>query len=88
MLERVRHGEQIAVERDGEVIATINPPVAKPGMTWSEFVAKVGDLEMPGDGFADDLEAIQAAQGIVQTPEWPECSTRASSSSTGGGADR
>lgn len=42
------------------------------GTTWSEFVAKVGDLKMPGDGFADDLEAIQAAQGLAEMPEWPE----------------
>lgn len=88
VLERVRHGEQIAVACDGKVIATINPPFAKPGITWSEFVAKVGDLKMPGDGFADDLESIQAAQGIAEIAKWPDCSTRVASSRTGGGADR
>lgn len=108
VLERVRVGEQFAIERDGEVIAVIssplttpeiawdefvagyrkrikpdnrfsdeeesgcNPPHHKPGITVADLVARVGNLQMPGDGFADDLEAIQAAQGVAEMPEWPD----------------
>lgn len=72
ILNRVRYrGERFLVQRNGETIATIEPLTSMPGITVSELIAKVGDLEMPGDGFADDLEAIQAAQGLVEMPEWP-----------------
>jgi hypothetical protein len=37
-----------------------------------ELIARIGNLKMPGDGFADDLEAIQAEQGVVEFPEWPD----------------
>lgn len=72
ILERVRGGERIVVERDGEPIATITSSIGRPGITARELVARVGDLGMPGDGFADDLEAIQAAQRPVSSPEWPD----------------
>lgn len=48
------------------------PKMVQPGITWSEFIARVGDLKMPGDGFADDLEAVQAEQGIAEMPKWPD----------------
>ena len=44
----------------------------QPGITASELIAKVGNLEMPGDGFADALEAVQAEQGLAEMPEWPD----------------
>ena len=73
VLNRVRYrGERFVVQRNGETIATIEPVTNKPGITVSELIARVGDLEMPGDGFADDLEAVQAAQGLVEVPEWPD----------------
>ena len=73
VLNRVRYrGERFIVQRNGETIATIIPAQDRPGTTWAEFRARVGDLEMPGDGFADDLEAIQAAQGNAEMPEWPD----------------
>lgn len=66
VLNRVKYrGERFIIERNGEVVATLAPVGGPPGITVDEFIAQVGDLRMPGDGFADDLEAIQAAQGMV-----------------------
>ena len=48
------------------------PDVAQPGITVAELIAKVGNLEMPGGGFADALEAVQAEQGLAEMPEWPD----------------
>ena len=73
VLERAQHGEQFAIERDGEVIATLGPPGISRGITWGEFVATYYDLPRPDPGFADDLEAIQAEQRPMSTPpEWPD----------------
>ncbi len=72
ILDRVRDGERIEVKRDGAVVAVLHPPIAKRGITPEELVARVGNLSMPGDGFADDLEAIQAAQRPATLPEWPD----------------
>jgi prevent-host-death family protein len=73
VLDRVRYrGERFVVERNGEPVATIAPAAPPVGITVEEFVARVGDLRMPGDGFADDLEAIQALQGVAEGPEWPD----------------
>ena len=73
VLNRVKYrGERFVVVRNGEPVATIGPTAARPGVTVEEFVARVGDLRMPGDGFADELEAIQAAQGLAESPEWPD----------------
>ena len=72
VLDRVRGGERFLIECDGEAIATIAPPSPKPGITGRELAARLGDLMPPGDGFADDLEAIQAAQPRASAPEWPD----------------
>jgi antitoxin (DNA-binding transcriptional repressor) of toxin-antitoxin stability system len=73
VLERVRCGEQFTIERDGEVIATLGPPLVPRGITWGEFLATYHELPRPDDRFADDLEAIQAEQGLMpEPPEWPD----------------
>ena len=73
VLDRVRGGgERFVVERDGETVAILAPPAPTPGITWGEFVALLRDLPRPDDGFADDLEEIQAAQGVATMPEWPD----------------
>jgi hypothetical protein len=43
-----------------------------PGITIAELIAAVGNLEMPGDAFADALEAVQAAQPLAETPKLPD----------------
>ncbi|MBI2940904.1 MAG: type II toxin-antitoxin system Phd/YefM family antitoxin [Chloroflexi bacterium] len=72
VLNRIRYrGERFVVERNGEPVATLAPVQAPPGITVGELIARLGDLGLPGDGFADDLEAIQAGQPKVAFPEWP-----------------
>jgi prevent-host-death family protein len=73
ILNRVKYrGEKFIIQRNGETIATLAPAAEKPGITVKELVARIGNLSMPGDGFADDLEAIHAEQGIAELPEWPD----------------
>lgn len=75
ILERVRdRGERFVVEENGEPVATIVPPSGPPGITVRDLVARVGNLKTPGDGFADDLEAVQRenAQRPMTVPEWPD----------------
>jgi antitoxin (DNA-binding transcriptional repressor) of toxin-antitoxin stability system len=72
ILNRVRYrGERFLIMRNGEAVANLGPPEGPPGITAAELVARLGDLAMPGDGFADDLEAIQANQPKAEFPEWP-----------------
>jgi antitoxin (DNA-binding transcriptional repressor) of toxin-antitoxin stability system len=72
ILNRVRYrGEQFVVERNGEPIALLGPARAPSSITLRELAARLADLDLPGDGFADDLESIQAAQSKAGFPEWP-----------------
>jgi antitoxin (DNA-binding transcriptional repressor) of toxin-antitoxin stability system len=72
VLERVRRGERFQIERDGKVIADLIPRPENAGITLREFLARYGDLPRPDPEFADDLEAIQAEQSMMQEPpEWP-----------------
>ncbi|MCC7024926.1 MAG: type II toxin-antitoxin system Phd/YefM family antitoxin [Thermomicrobiales bacterium] len=73
VLNRVKYrGERFVVQRNGETIATITPFSPPPAVTLDDIIAKVGDFSVPGDGFADDLEAIQAEQPPAEFPEWPD----------------
>ena len=71
-LERVRSGERVVVERDGQAIAVIAPPKPRPGITGREILARLGDLRMPGDGYADDIEAARADLAPAVPPAWPD----------------
>jgi prevent-host-death family protein len=72
VLNRVRYrGERFVVERNGESVATLAPATAIPRVTWHDVVARLGDLTPPSDGFADELEAIQASQPTAELREWP-----------------
>lgn len=71
VLDRVREGERFVVERDGVRVAELVPPDEPPGITARELIERIGNLPMPGDRFADDLEAIQADQRPVGPVEWP-----------------
>ncbi len=71
-LECVRGGGRVVVERNGEALAVIVSPAPAPELTWGEFVALIQKAPQPDAGFADDLEAIQAEQGLVELPEWPD----------------
>ena len=71
VLERVRHGERFVVVRAGERLAVLSPP-KPPGITGRELIAKIGHLKMPGDGFADDIEAARASLLPTSMPQWPD----------------
>jgi antitoxin (DNA-binding transcriptional repressor) of toxin-antitoxin stability system len=72
VLHRVRYrGERFVIERNGESVAELTPAGPRPGPTPRELAARLGDLPLPGDGFADDLEFIQASQPAADLPEWP-----------------
>ena len=71
VLNRVKYrGEEFVIERGGEVIARLTAATAWRDLTAADLVRLVGDIPVPADGFADDLEALRAAQGEVRDP-WP-----------------
>ena len=62
ILNRARYrGEKFIVERNGEVVAKIEPPPKV--TTFREFLEMYDKLPPVDDQFADDLEAIHNAQG-------------------------
>lgn len=72
ILERARvNGDRFVVVQHGRPIAVLGPP-NPPAISIADLIAEVGDLEMPGDGFADDLEAAQASQQPPKAPDWPD----------------
>src|SRR3954471_8719299 len=74
MLDRVRlRGERLTIERDGEPIAVLSS-VGEP-VTWRKVAQRLAELGFPGDGFADDVEAAQAAQPRPEPPAWPARTT-------------
>ena len=71
ILNRIRYrGERFLVERNGEAVASLGPAPPTAGITARQLVSRLKDVSMPGDGFADDLEAIQASQPRVGAPPW------------------
>ena len=71
VLNRIRYrGERFLVERNGEPIAILEPVSTTSHITLGEVAARLGDLSLPGDRFAEDLEAVQASQPQPGTPEW------------------
>lgn len=73
VLNRVKYqGERFVVQRNGESIAILQPMDLRPGITVSDFIARAGDLKLHDDGFADNLEAVQAEQGLAEITEWPD----------------
>lgn len=71
VLSRVSlRGEEFVIERHGRAIAVLAPIKPKDASTLSEIVGALKGLKLPGDGFADDLEAIQASQPQVGPSPW------------------
>ncbi len=65
VLNRIRHrGEQFIIECNGEPVATLAPANAVAGITLREVAARLGDHSLPGEGFAEDLEAVQSSQPL------------------------
>ena len=71
VLNRIRYrGERFIIERNGEPVATLVPASATSRITLREAAARLGDLSLPGDGFAKDLELVQSSQPQAGMPEW------------------
>jgi antitoxin (DNA-binding transcriptional repressor) of toxin-antitoxin stability system len=69
ILHRVQdHGERFIIEQRGEPIAALEPIAVGRPITLRELAVQLGSLAMPGDGFADDLEAIQTTQPLAPPP--------------------
>lgn len=72
VLSRVRYRrESFLIQRNGEAVATLTPAQPTSGVSLRDLVARLGPLAMPGDGFADNLEAVQSSQPKIGTPSWP-----------------
>jgi antitoxin (DNA-binding transcriptional repressor) of toxin-antitoxin stability system len=72
ILNRIRYrGERFVVQRNGEPVASLGPVGAARGFTVAEFLELLRRIDWPDEGFADDLEAIQASQPKAKFPEWP-----------------
>lgn len=56
------HDTRFSVFRADVVLATIQPAGSSAQVTLREIIKRAGDMPLPSDGFADDLEAIQASQ--------------------------
>ena len=72
VLDRVRAGQRIKLKRDDTRVAVLYPPITKPDITQEESVARVGNLSLPGDDFAGDLDAIQASQRAMRPVKWSD----------------
>ncbi len=71
ILSRVRYrGERFLIERNGEPVATLSPATPMSTISMGELLERLGDLSLPGEGFADDLETIQASQPREGSPIW------------------
>ncbi|MBI4319911.1 MAG: hypothetical protein HY675_15590 [Chloroflexi bacterium] len=63
-------GEKFVIEHNGDAIAVLAPAGPVPGVTAREVAKRLGDIALPGDSFADDLEAAQASQPRAEAPDW------------------
>ena len=72
VLERVRRGEQFAIERDGEIIAEIRPLLKNSRMTLRELAVELARLPPLDDDFAADIEAARMMLLPTDPPEWPD----------------
>jgi hypothetical protein len=75
VLDRVeREKEHYVVEHEGQPVVVIGPAMGGskvPRVSLEEVAEKFKGIEMPGDGFADDLEDIQSNQQKVEVRDWP-----------------
>lgn len=73
VLNRVHYrGERFIVERNGETVATLEPPEPVRGMTLGEMIEVMRAAPQPDDGFWDDVEKINTSQPPAEFPEWPD----------------
>lgn len=70
LLNVEERGEHVAVTRDGVVVAVIHPANRPTMGTLQDLIDKVGNLQFPGEGFADDLEWAQSQQEPIGKSPW------------------
>ena len=71
ILNRVRYrGERFIVERGGEPVAVLEPVGVRPAATLGEFMLRLSTLPIPDEGFANDLEEVQASQPPAGDVGW------------------
>jgi antitoxin (DNA-binding transcriptional repressor) of toxin-antitoxin stability system len=71
VLDRARYrGEAFVVQRNGQDVVRIEPSQPPLAITPRQLAERLGQMPMPGNGFAEDLEAIQALQGDAEVREW------------------
>jgi antitoxin (DNA-binding transcriptional repressor) of toxin-antitoxin stability system len=69
-LDRVHvNGDRITIDRQGEPIAILAPAVEP--VTWRKVAERLAEIGLPGEGFADDVEAAQRTQPMLEPPTWP-----------------
>ena len=68
----VYRGESFVIERNGEPVAALGPAAAPVGPTLRELIERLRALPRPDAGFADDLEAAHAMQGVLDSSKWPD----------------
>jgi antitoxin (DNA-binding transcriptional repressor) of toxin-antitoxin stability system len=72
LLNRVRYeGETFVILRGGEAVGQLGPVESHPGTTFRDLIAALNRIEKPDEGFADDLEKIQAGQPLAGESPWP-----------------
>lgn len=70
LLNRVRYrGESFDIVRGGEVVASISA-ATRARATAVELIAALRKVSAPDDGFADDLERVQAEQPTLPSDPW------------------
>lgn len=66
VLDQVRrHGQSFLIERDGEVVATLEPMGAARGATWRTLAQALRGEPSVDVDFAADLEEIQRNQPVI-----------------------
>jgi antitoxin (DNA-binding transcriptional repressor) of toxin-antitoxin stability system len=73
VLNRVYYkGDRFVVERNGEVVATLEVPKPVRPVSLREIAAALDRIALPDKQFFDELEQIQASQPpLPEPPEWP-----------------
>jgi antitoxin (DNA-binding transcriptional repressor) of toxin-antitoxin stability system len=72
VLDRASKGEEFAIERDGEIIATIGPPIAISGASLRALALELARLPPLDDDFSADIAAVRANPRLTKNPERPD----------------
>lgn len=72
ILCRVRdQGERFLIEENGRTVASLNPAHEEKGAALHQLLRGIfEDGLLPDEGFAADVQALQASQPRVEPPWW------------------